>query len=932
MDKIFFEIVNNSITASFLIVAIIILRIILKRAPKWSICLLWAMVGIRLVMPFEIESRLSLLPDINLLQVERSHDRLTEPLELKQKDEEQELYIQNHQNSYQNENQQIVQENQDDLDIAENGKETVDKIFSISRIQVAFCVWLLGSLVLLFFAVLSFLKLKQKIATSIHLHDNIYLCDDIESPFVMGILKPCIYLTSKIPGEAWDSILKHEYAHIKRADHIWKLLGYALLAIYWFNPLSWIAYILFCKDMELACDEKATKGMDKNQRAGYCEALITCSISHKKVDVCPVAFGEVGVKERIKQILNYKKPTLWMIFCAGIVCGIVAVCFMTNPESKKENDEMFFENMDGVSESSSNRQEETDIVTEYDHIEPDEQGYRWLTEERDVYVYEFEDLDKNGIEEYAKVYQIDTEQEYICRYIFYWNGEAIYEYENSYGMSPGEAEYQDLDRDGEREIFLTFWPHVNSMPLMEYIVLKQNKDMSWKTLEIIHGEEIYNNAFPISIAKGKNEWEAVISCEGLEKTVSFDIAYYHAKLLELRGAVSGEEWDYLTKLINDYKYGFPETSEWYSFGTVCAWGIWNIKSGEYQGQPCLIATHGIQGYDKFDFWGELDVYFDYDAQGKTRFLDMRFRNSESWAGTTRQAKTEFTMEDLIALCDAGSETLKNAMTDFSEGGELSYSNLEKNISEYSLTWDYFCTLPYEEKEYRLQVSYWKPEEAEEYGHIANELDGIWISYPEVEDMQLLYTVEERYTPNLDIRSFLDKKYDLEIYVDLDLPDELKFGNYKMDLILGQGCLFEGDYEEQPHGEGTPEDWYASGGIEFIKKEYFPGEVRFKDGKLTEVSVLMNHSGIDSDFEFIEGCDMQAVLCEYFCDLFTAAEAEKYMQEHGIAYEDFTWNSKYWYVFFAEEDSKYVYMLFLNQEYFDKEDIVKLAQSVKFKVR
>lgn len=900
MHKIFFEIVNNSLTASFLIVAVIVLRMILKRVPKWSICWLWAMVAIRLVMPFEIESRFSLLPDINLLQEEKNQDNLTDSLELEQKDGEGELYIQHQQNLYQNENQQIIPPNQDDSNVAENGKEADDKSFSMSRIQVALGVWLVGSFVLVFYAVLSFWKLKQKIAVSIHLHDNIYLCDDIESPFVMGIFKPCIYLTSKIPKEAWESILKHEYAHIKRADHIWKLLGYALLVIYWFNPLSWIAYILFCKDMELACDEKATKGMDKNQRVAYCEALLICNINRKKVDVCPVAFGEVGVKERIKQILNYKKSTLWMIFCAGIVCGIVAVCFMTNPESKKENEELFDENMEGVSENASK--------------------------------YEFEDLDNNGVEEYAKVYQINTEAEYICRYIFYWNGEAIYEYENSYGMSPGEAECLDLDGDGEKEIFLTFWPHVNSMPLQEYIVLKQKTDESWQPLEMSHGEEIWQNAFPISIAEGKNEWEAVISCEGLEKTVSFDIDYYHSRLLQLRENVSGEEWDYLTKLINDYKYGFPIESEWYTFGSVCAWGIWNIKSGEYQGKPCLIATHGIQGYDKFDFWGELDVYFNYDDQGKTRFLDMEFRNSEIWAGTTQQAKVEFTMEDLIALCDAGSEALKSTMTNFNESVELPYSNFEKKVSEYSLGWDYFCILPYEGKEYRLQASYWKPEEAEKYGHKPNELDFVNIFYPMTGDGQLLYETDERFTPNLDIRSFLDKIYDIEIYVELDLPGELKFGNYKMDLTLGQGCLFEGDYEEQTHGDGTPEDWYAPGGIEFIKKEYFPGEVRFENGKLTEVTILMNHSGIASDFEFIEGCDMQAVLCEYFCDLFTAAEAEEYMQEHGIAYEEFPWNSKYWYVFFAEEDSEYVYTLMLNQKYFEKEDIVELAQSVKFKVK
>lgn len=326
---------------------------------------------------------------------------------------------------------------------------------------------------------------------------------------------------------------------------------------------------------------------------------------------------------------------------------------MTNPESKKEGDETPSENIESVSELSSNANETSDNITEYDHIHPDKQGYRWLTKGRDVYVYEFEDLDNNGVEEYAKVYKLDTKQGYVCRTLFYWNGEVIYEYEVSYGMSVGNAEYLDLDGDGEKEIFLTFWPNVNSMPLIEYIVLKQKSDLSWEPLEMIHGETMMDNAFPISITKGKNEWEAVITCGDLEKTIIFDLKFYYLKLMELMEKVEADEKDYYERLGFDYEKGFPEESEWYTFGSVCAWGIWNIKSAEYQGQPCLIATHGIQGYDKLDFWGELDVYFNYDAQGKVRFLDMEFRNSESWTGTAKQAKTEFTMEDLIFSFGAG---------------------------------------------------------------------------------------------------------------------------------------------------------------------------------------------------------------------------------------------------------------------------------------
>ena len=295
-----------------------------------------------------------------------------------------------------------------------------------------------------------------------------------------------------------------------------------------------------------------------------------------------------------------------------------------------------------------------------------------------------------------------------------------------------------------------------------------------------------------------------------------------------------------------------------------------------------------------------------------------------------ETKEEFTIEKLILLCDEGSEALKNVMTDFNEVGELMYSNFEKNVSEHSLTWDYFCYVQYEGKEYRIQLSYWKPEIAKDYGHEENELDFINIFYPATNDGLLLYEADERFTPDLDIRSFLEKEYDLSLEVNLELPEGLRLCNYQMDLVMGQGCLFVGDYEEEEHGEGTPQDWYTPGGIAFINKEYFPGDIIFENGVFKDVSIRMNHSGITSDIEKVEGCNKQAVLCEYSNDLFTATEAVEYMQTHGITEEEFHGNSTYWYAFLTEEDDEKVYTLFLNQKYFTKEDIVKLAQSVKFK--
>ena len=631
MRNIFLEILNNSIQASYLIVVVMIIRILFKNIPKWSRCLLWAMVAVRLFVPFEIESSFSLVPEIRKVESENYQNFENQTSTLEAKDEDFPQYEQ----YLQNKNPETIDNTTDvHKETEEPVVKTEEKTFEYKDswsglIDVVALIWLLGILVFLIYAVFGFIKLKRKVQISVHLYDNVYLCDEIDSSFVMGIRKPCIYLSSKISRDVWKSILIHESTHIKRGDHIWKLLGYLLLMGYWFNPLAWFSYILFCKDIELACDEKVTKRMDKDQRAEYCEALLKCSIKRKRLDVCPVAFGEVGVKDRIIQVINYKKPSFWIIVFVLMICIVVPVCFMTNPKNVTES-VTSSENNEAATEIdlSDQGEERAYNVAEYDHIRPDEQGYRWLTEEKDVYAYEFKDLDGNGVEEYAKVYQTEINMAYSCRYVFYWNGEAIYEYENSYGMSPGDAEYIDLNGDGENELVLTFWPNVNSMPLQEYIVLERKEESVWEPLEMIHGEELYENAFPISIKRGKNEWEAIISCKGLEKTISFDIAAYHAMLLETRENAPIEESEYWSTLINDYKYGYPNESELNPFGSVCAWGIWNIKVGDFKGQPCLIATHGLQGFHKSDFWGELEVYFNYDLQGKPKFLDMEFSCKE----------------------------------------------------------------------------------------------------------------------------------------------------------------------------------------------------------------------------------------------------------------------------------------------------------------
>ena len=197
--------------------------------------------------------------------------------------------------------------------------------------EIAGSVWLSGMVVLLIFALVSMIKLRLRVREAVRYKENIYICDAVKSPFILGIIKPRIYLSSALSEEEMDYIIAHERAHLKRKDHLWKPFGYLLLCIYWFNPLCWIAYIMLCKDIELACDEKVIKDMSFGDKKEYSRVLLFCATQRHLVMACPLAFGEVGVKERVKTVLNYKKPTFWITIAAIVVCAIVAICFLTNP-------------------------------------------------------------------------------------------------------------------------------------------------------------------------------------------------------------------------------------------------------------------------------------------------------------------------------------------------------------------------------------------------------------------------------------------------------------------------------------------------------------------------------------------------------------------------------------------------------------------------
>ena len=311
MAAVFLKLLNLSISASWLVLAVLVLRLISKRSPKWMNVLLWGIVALRLMLPFSIESALSLIPSAEtvspaVVQFDPA-PTITSGVNI----------IDNAVNPSLSEH------------FAAAPTMSVNPLYVWT--YLAGWVWLIGLGVMLLYALVSYLRLRRRVSVSLCVRENIYLCDAISSPFILGVVKPHIYLPSGLDEVQRQNVLSHERAHLTRRDHWWKPLGFALLAVYWFNPVLWLAYALLCRDIELACDERVIRTMDESAVKTYSTMLLACSMPRKAVITCPLAFGEVGVKERVKNALHYKKPAFWVVAASVAVCIVVAVCFLTNP-------------------------------------------------------------------------------------------------------------------------------------------------------------------------------------------------------------------------------------------------------------------------------------------------------------------------------------------------------------------------------------------------------------------------------------------------------------------------------------------------------------------------------------------------------------------------------------------------------------------------
>lgn len=310
--EMFLRLVNLAAAGNALVLAVLALRLILRRAPRRILCLLWAVVAARLLLPVSVESPVSLIPSAETFPVERIFS-----------------------------SERVIAMDRNSMHIdtgfdALNGNMLDEALMPGTasmvwlRSEMLGLTWIAGTVGLLIYSLVSTLRLRHRVSTAVRSEPGVRQSENIESPFVMGLFRPVIYLPFAMREEDLPNVLAHERAHIARGDHIWKSLGFLLLSVYWFDPLLWLAWILFCRDLELACDEHVTRGMGHMDRQSYSEALLNCAV-RKNTFTAPLAFGEVGVKQRVKAIMNMKKPALWLVLLSVLAVAVSAVCFLTDP-------------------------------------------------------------------------------------------------------------------------------------------------------------------------------------------------------------------------------------------------------------------------------------------------------------------------------------------------------------------------------------------------------------------------------------------------------------------------------------------------------------------------------------------------------------------------------------------------------------------------
>lgn len=312
MKSLFIDVLNLSITASWIIIAVIFFRFTFKKLPRWCICIMWAIVGIRLVLPFSLESVLSLIPSKTTISISTQGNNIPQ--------------INTGISVVDKTVKPIIEKHYTGL------PETTNSLLE-EALYILSTIWLCGIIIMILYLLTTYIILHRKIRFSTPLYDNIRQSEYVTSPFVLGVFKPKIYVSYTVDQASLNYIISHEKSHIKRCDHLTKPLAFLILSIYWFNPFIWVAYILLCRDIELSCDERVITNFNKEEKQQYSAALLQNGSKHKIISACPIAFGEIGIKERVNHVMHYKKPAFFIILSCLLLCTVVGIVFLTYKKS-----------------------------------------------------------------------------------------------------------------------------------------------------------------------------------------------------------------------------------------------------------------------------------------------------------------------------------------------------------------------------------------------------------------------------------------------------------------------------------------------------------------------------------------------------------------------------------------------------------------------
>ena len=887
MERLIVQLGIMSVQAAIVICVILLVRLFFARlhVPKKYVMLLWIIPYFLMVCPWKIESSFSFWQVMESRQMD-SVQKVVQHVqyELEQKGEEiiqTEEWRENVPREESNEqavNMGVLQEkpltNGSDSSTAQLHRQDVTTITPINRnsmefvellLRAATVLWLVGLVSILLYSMVSYGKLKRKILCSICVSENIYYADDIDSPFVLGIFRPRIYLPSSMKQENLHYVLEHERTHIRKKDPLKKMLAFGISSIHWFNPFVWVAFAFFGKDMEMACDEEtiARLGIDKKQ--DYATALLQLASGKRRLMGAPLAFGEGNVKTRIRNIVKYKKVWKVVSVVAVLVVAVLAVGFLT-----KHNEVTTLEQVNSVVMAEESKS---------DNISSEQNS----------------DLLPESAVQVPITKPVLTEEtaEGVAGVFLDYASESMLIFHDHYGLF-----VYSLEKGLTGEIDL------------QTIGMEQLQGSNAWSIEVeADGSRIYMH--------GMEETDMYIY--DVEQNMLYWLEKYDVSDIEMFREVVDCK-DYIEP---DYTVNRSEKC------VILEEGYHYLESGS--GLPidmCWV----IQQYPQTEQETKqyIKIFESYEGESKIDNNTVEATPSP----LTEPITAEFTMEDLIALCKA--DKVAETMEDYVQKDGLLPANIQRSYKEDALSWSYYFDLAYEGKSYTLRANYWNPLNAQEYGHAPNQLFEVILYENAAGDALMLYSNDYRHAaavPIMDIEEFLVKKYDITQELTLELPEGTYLGAYDMgmnDIFQGSLILME-DYEENPHGEWIPKAWYAPGGVgktALTGNGAMEGRAAFADNRLASFHWLMNHAGGEL-LEEVEACDKSALLYHYQFDVFTMQEVEEYAKKHGISVEEVPNITDYWYVFLAEPESDFAYVVFLNQEYFSKEDILKLARSVKF---